>query len=315
MRQLGGGGAEDSVNGRDAGMPGRATRAHVIGTWVMITLCASSAAVLTRYAEVPAASIGFWRVFGAGVILLPWWWKAWRAAGQPRIVSVGALVSGVALGIHFATWCWAIQHTSIANAALFIGLQPLIIPFIAHALIREKLNAWELVGSALALVGSLWIMGRQVAFARGDLAGSLAAMFSTGWCGLYFVFGRKYRGQEHVMLFSVPVYFVAAAVQAVASCVLSGGIFAGHGWTPVALLALILVPTVGGHTLAMYLLRHAKAQTLSLSVPAQFAISVIAAWILFGEVPPVWFYPGAALVLAGVTIGVVFGEGSVPAEM
>jgi len=280
----------------------------------MITLCASSAAVLTRYAEVPAGSIGFWRVFGAGVLLLPWWWKAWRAAGQPRVVSFGALVSGVALGIHFATWCWAIQKTSIANAALFIGLQPLIVPIIAHALIREKLNTWELMGSGLALVGSLWIVGRQVAYARGDLAGSLAAMFSAWWCGLYFVVGRKYRGRQHVMLFSVPVYFVAAAVQALVSCVMSGGIYVGRGWTPVALLALILVPTVGGHTLVMYLLRHAKAQTLSLSVPAQFAISVIAAWIVFGEAPSVWFYPGAALVLAGVMVGVVYGEGVVAAE-
>lgn len=289
-------------------------RGHVVGTWVVITLFASSAAVLTRYAAVPAASIGFWRVFGAGVILLPWWWRAWEAAGRPRIVSLGALVSGVALGIHFATWCWAIQHTSIANAALFIGLQPLIVPLIAHWLIREGLNVWEIAGSALALAGTVWIVGRQVAFARGDLAGSLAAMFSAAWCGLYFTFGRKYRGQQHVMLFSVPVYFIAAAVQALLGIVLSGGIHVGRGWTPVALLALILVPTVGGHTLAMYLLRHAKAQTLSLSVPAQFAIAVVAAWILFGERPSVWFYPGAALVLAGVTMGVVFGEGSVPAE-
>ena len=98
------------------------------------------------------------------------------------------------------------------------------------------------------------------------------------------------------------------------SCVMSGGIYVGRGWTPVALLALILVPTVGGHTLVMYLLRHAKAQTLSLSVPAQFAISVIAAWIVFGEAPSVWFYPGAALVLAGVMVGVVYGEGVVAAE-
>jgi len=287
---------------------------HVLITWLMITLFASSSAVLTRYAEVPAASIGFWRVFGAGVILLPWWWQAWNAAGRPRPVSLGALLSGIALGIHFATWCWSIQHTSIANAALFIGLQPLIVPFIAHALIRERLNAWEIIGSLLALLGSLWIVGRQVAFARGDLAGSLVAMFSAAWCGVYFTFGRKYRGRQHVMLFSVPVYFVAAAVQALAGVVISGGIHVGRGATPLALLALILIPTVGGHTLAMYLLRHAKAQTLSLSVPAQFAIAVVAAWLLFGEAPSPWFYPGAALVLAGVILGVAFSGTPEPVD-
>ncbi|MCX7848572.1 MAG: DMT family transporter [bacterium] len=283
------------------------TRGHVIATWVLITLFASSAAVLTRYAEVPAASIGFWRVFGAGVVLAPWWWRERRRTGRLPLVTKGALLSGMALGVHFATWCWALQHTSVANATLFIGLQPLIVPMIARWLIGERLNRWEVVGSVLALVGSLWILGNQVLLGEEDLLGSLVAIFSAIWCSLYFVLGRKYRGSQHVILFSVPVYMVAAIVQASFACLFNGGVRVGGGWTPLALLGLIMVPTVGGHTLAMYLLRYAKAQTLSLSVPAQFSLAGLAGWALFKEVPSEWFYVGALLVLGGVIVGVVFG--------
>lgn len=300
----------DSSQRGDRLSHGMMGRVGILGTWLLITLFGSSAAVITRFAEVPAASIGFWRVFGAGIALAPWWWQAWERAGRPWPLSRGAVLSGVALGIHFATWCWAIQHTSVANAALFIGMQPLIVPLVSRWIIREGIGRWELVGSLCALAGTVWITGHQAALARNEIAGSLVALFSAGWCSVYFVLTRKYRGREHIMLFSVPVYFVAAVVQVIFSVVFAGGVYVGRGWTPVALLGLIALPTVGGHTLAMYLLRHASAQMLALSVPAQFVLAAFAGWLFLGEVPSSWFYPGAVLILAGVTVGIVLGNGN-----
>ena len=67
-------------------------------------------------------------------------------------------------------------------------------------------------------------------------------------------------------------------------------------------MGIILVPTVGGHTLAMYLLRRLKAHTIALSIPMQFLLITIAGAIRFHESPRWFFYPGALLVIAGVLL-------------
>ncbi len=268
----------------------------------------ASAAILVRLCDISAVSIGFWRALGAAVILFPFWLKAWLREGKPAVFNAGAVLAGVAFGLHFSTWCWAIQHTTIANAALFVALMPLIVPFIAHVLIKEKLNKYEIIAVVLSVMGAGWLLARQFTNVPGDLAGSLVALFSAFCCGVYFVLGRKYRGKQHVILFSGQVYITAAAIQAIIAYIFFDGISVGDARSVLSLVALVIFPTIGGHTLAIYLLRHAKTQMVSFSVPAQFVLVSIAAAVIFGEVPHVWFYPGAALIIAGTAIAITSSE-------
>lgn len=288
--------------------PPRAERFHTVSVWLVITVLTSSAAILTRYCHVPATSIGFWRVAGAALVLLPWWYRAWRQEQQPAVFSLGSSIAGVFLGLHFASWAWALQHTTIANAMLFIGLQPLLAPFVARPLLGERLSRREGLACLLACLGMVWILGRQLAFGSGQLAGSLVALASAFLCACYFVFTRKYRIRQHALLFSVPVYATAAIVQAAAGLAIDGGIFLGGSGTCLALLGLVLLPTVGGHTLAIYLLRHVKSQMIALSIPAQFILGTVAAIILFHEIPSHAFLAGAVVVMAGVVLGVYKSE-------
>lgn len=286
----------------------RMHRHHTILVWLAVTVLTSSAAILTRYCRIPATSIGFWRVFGAAIVLAPWWFMAWRRERCPLVFSLGSCLAGIFLGLHFATWAWALQHTTIANAMLFVGLQPLLAPFVARLVLGERLNRWEGLACMLACLGMVWILGRQLTYGSDQLAGSMVALASAFLCACYFVLSRKYRPSQHALLFTLPTYVTAAAVQAVAGLAMDGGISVGNANTRLALLGLILLPTVGGHTLAIYLLRHVKTQMVALSVPSQFILATGAAFFLFGETPSPWFVAGAVLVLAGVVFGVLKSE-------
>jgi hypothetical protein len=68
-------------------------RHHLISVWLIITVLTSSAAILTRYCEIPATSIGFWRVLGAALVLLPWWFVTWRKADRPAVFSLGSVLA------------------------------------------------------------------------------------------------------------------------------------------------------------------------------------------------------------------------------
>ncbi len=283
-------------------------RSHIVLIWLVVTLLTSSAAILTRYCRMPATSIGFWRVLGGALVLSPWWYAAWKREGRPAVFSLGTCITGLFLGVHFATWAWSLQNTTVANAMLFIGLQPLLAPFVARPLLGERLTRWEILACALACLGMFWILGRQFAYGREHLAGSLMAFGSASLCACYFVLSRKYRAGQHALLFSVPVYLTAAAVQLAAGLTVGGGISLGDGPSRLAVLGLILLPTVGGHTLAIYLLRHVKSQLVTLTVPAQFIFGTTAAVFLFKETPSYWFLTGAVVVMSGVVLGVMKSE-------
>jgi drug/metabolite transporter (DMT)-like permease len=274
--------------------------------WCLMTVMAASAAILTRYCGIPASSIGFWRVAGAACVLLPWWLATFLKTRSRAPLSRGAAITGLFLGIHFATWAWALLHASLANAALFISMQPAVTPLIGFWLAGDRLNRNELVGTALACAGMIWILGGQVFFTPDQVPGSLVALFSMVCCAVYFVLARRYRAREHVILFTAPVYVVAALAQALLAVSAGKGITLGtetSGW--IAIAGMILVPTVGGHTLSIFLLRRLKAHTVVLSIPLQFVLIVLAGIVLFREIPKMWFYPGAAIVVAGVVLAIL----------
>ncbi len=276
--------------------------------WCVIVLMASSASVLTRFCDIPATDIGFWRVFGAGLSLAPFALARTRRQSPSRIFSPGTILTGSFLGVHFATWCWAIQNCSIANATLFIGLQPLMVPFIAHWIVGERINRWEAIGVLLAIAGTIWLGLRQFNTDINEFNGSAVAVISALFCATYIVLGRRFRRGQDAVAFGTGVFLVAAAVQAAASFAMHGGISVGSGRTVAALAGLVLLPTIGGHALMLFLLKYARPQLISFTIPAQFILATIAAVPIFGEIPPMWFYPGAATVLIGVAIGVAKAE-------
>ncbi len=288
------------------------SKGRAVLLWSVITMLTASAAILIRYCDIPAASIGFWRAFGAAAVLLPWWYVVWRRDRTQAPFSRGACLTGIFFGLHFASWAWAVQHTTIANAMLFIGIQPLLAPLVARPLLGERLTRWEGVACLLACSGMVLILGQHLTTGREALPGAIVAFVSAFLCACYFVLARKYRRTRHALLFSVPVYLTAAVVQALAGVMLDGGVYIGDRGSQLALLALILFPTVGGHTLMMYLLRHVKSQMITLSVPAQFLIGSTVAFFLFGELPRAGFLAGAVVVLAGVVLGVVMSESQAP---
>lgn len=280
--------------------------AQIVPMWCIMSVAFSSAAILTKFCGLPAASVGFWRVLGAGLVLMPWFITTARQVRPRPLVSWGAVFTGIFLGLHFGTWAWALLHGKVANAALFLAMQPAITPALGHIVSRDRLNAKEYLGTALSCAGMIFVLGTQIACDRKELPASLVALFSMLCCVVYLVLTRKFRTKEHITLFSVPVYLAAAGIQLVPALLcrklLPDSI---GGWAAVA--GMILVPTVGGHTLAMYLLKHTKAHTIALSVPVQLIIITVAGMFLFDQWPIGWFYPGAVLVVAGVLLAITAG--------
>lgn len=145
-----------------ASRAGRGETALGIALVVLGALAFSTTVLFTRaLSALPVLSIAFFRAGGAFVfftLLLPWhretlrpW--AYRTA-LPYLVGLGLAISGAAL-----LYVFAIQHTTVSNAALLVNTAPLYVAFLGPRLLKEPVPRYRTPGLMLALVGMVLISG------------------------------------------------------------------------------------------------------------------------------------------------------------
>ncbi|HET9769295.1 MAG TPA: EamA family transporter, partial [Acidimicrobiia bacterium] len=86
----------------------------------------STSAPLIREAEAPALAIAFWRNALAVAVLAPVCAARRREeiAGLGRRPSRGALLAGLLLAAHFATWVPSLSFTTVASSVALVATQP-----------------------------------------------------------------------------------------------------------------------------------------------------------------------------------------------
>lgn len=267
----------------------------------------SFAAILVRYAEAPALVIAFWRKALATLLLLPVVLlrlkrEPWDWALQRRLLPYTA-GAGIILALHFACWIASIQMTTVASSLLVMSAQPVWAALLGFLLLREPVPRRGALAIALSLAGIALIawgdLGRGTQGVLGDLLALVSGMAAAG----YLTVGRHLRDRLPLLHYLVTVYGASAVVLGVAA-VLSGKSLAhGYGtrtWIMFGLLALF--PSAIGHSLVNYAIRHIESYRVNLSILVEPVVSTTLAAILFSEIPALRFYPGAALVLAGVLL-------------
>jgi hypothetical protein len=93
----------------------------------------SSAGVAFTYiGDVPALTLASWRLQLTALITLAAGAVQWRhnMPGDARMRLYAdwwlSALSGVALALHFATWVWSLQHTSLAHSLLLVSTSPVL---------------------------------------------------------------------------------------------------------------------------------------------------------------------------------------------
>ncbi len=116
------------------------------------SLMASSAAIWIRY--LPGVSplvIGYVRVGGAALILLPWFWLELVRRGPPAWPELRySVLAGVALALHFATWIASLRYTTVAHSVLLVATHPMFVIAISLWLLRLPVARNQVVGAAVA---------------------------------------------------------------------------------------------------------------------------------------------------------------------
>ncbi len=275
-------------------------------------LIASSTHVVARSAvtSIPATTIVFYRgvfsvlIYAGWFALRGWTGNIWRIERRDRWRF--AVLGMLNMPINQFLFVAGLQHTSAPNAALAFALSPVFVLLFARLLLKEKLTREKLIGVALAVIGAAIVaVGRGAWLQDRSTLGNLMEFAASCAWSLYTVWGRplvqRYGAIPTTalgMLWGM-VLFIPVALVVPGGFIPIDSISLAQ-WLEIAYLGIV---TSGvGWALWYILLHRMEAGRLAVFNNLQPVMTVVISWIALGELPPLAFWIGGTIAIAGVVL-------------
>ena len=237
-------------------------------------LAVSFSSIMIRFAQaegMPTLAIAAWRLIFACMVLLPYALATHRQEmGTLSRSDLGLLVlSGICLGLHFATWITSLAYTSVACSVALVSTGPVFVGLGSWLFLHERLQRLTIRGIALAGIGSIIIGWGDMGQAQHRLVGDLLALAGAVFVAGYLMIGRRVRARRSLVTYIALVY-------AAAMLILLGIVGLGRqpmlGFSPKAyawVLLLGLLPQLVGHSTLNWAVRHLSATFVSIVTLAE----------------------------------------------
>ncbi len=275
-----------------------------LGLWVAI-FALGWASILVRWCgEVPALVISFYRMFWSALLLLGYLLWHRRGAGMNSLFlpphGIWVLLAGLFLALHFFTWISSVQQTLISHSLVLESTHPIFALLLSPLLLKEKGSFRSVLAAAITLGGILLIGSQDWGSSGSRFTGDVLAVVSALLFTFYIFVARFVRQRLEILPYLVGVYG-SAAVFLFWGMILQQQPLVRYSWqVHLFMLLLALIPTIVGHSLLNLAARRMKAYKVNFAVLGEPVLSSILAFLIFGEKPYGWFYPGAVLVLGGI---------------
>ena len=300
--------------------------------WIILSAAvvavSSAGAVLQSIDEIPPLLRMGWRLQATSLVLFPFAMVQWLRLDQEnrsfvvnrRNFSI-LFASGFCLFLHFATWGWSLDNTSLTHSLLFVTAHPLVF-VIGAAIIGRPLLKRQSYGALLAFVGaalSLLSIGEDGEVTLiGDLAAFAGAVAIVG----YLSAGRELRSWMPLFVYAFPVTFFAAILLTISSIffetsdwnqILSISTF---GWIDMIWLPAIAYLAIGpgliGHTGINGVLKWLPPIVISVSVLIEPILGTFIGIMLgTANYPDYWTLIGGSIILLGLYLVISADENTI----
>ncbi|OBZ11010.1 MULTISPECIES: DMT family transporter [Bacillales] len=277
--------------------------------YIIGIIAISFSSIFVRWSDADVAVIAMYRLYLTNLIMLPLVWK-YRAelfhltARQWRLLTA----SGIMLALHFLLWMASLRLTTVASSTVILTLEPVMVMLGSYWLFRTKANRMMLWGMGIALIGSVVIGSGDLSLSREALLGDVLSLLGAAAVAVHMLIGKQLRKDMSAFAYNFWVFALAATALAFYNIV-RGNSFTGYSpkeWGIFLLLAI--VPTLFGHYLFNWLLKHMSAAAVSMSVLGEPVIASLLAWALLKEALTGYQLAAGALILFGVWLFIRHGK-------
>lgn len=284
-------------------------------------LAVSTASIFIRFAqqEVTSLVIAAWRLTIASLILVP----VAASTHKRELKSLSrkqlslALLSGIFLALHFATWITSLQYTTVASSVVLVSTIPLWVAVLSPFTLKEPIRLVVIIGLIFALVGGVIVaISDSCSIISSRLSCPSLADFMQGQaflgdilavCGAiagagYMLIGRKLRANMSLVSYISLVYGMAAIVLIV--IMFSAGLkpFGYSTQSYIWLILLAIIPQLIGHSTFNWALGYLSAAYVSITLLGEPIGSTILAYLILQEVPTPFKLIGGGFILVGIFI-------------
>lgn len=274
-------------------------------------LAASTAVIMINMSAMHPALLASYRLLVAAAFLSPVYVRhvrRHREKYEARHLKA-SLLPGIVLGLHFISWIIGARMTTAANATLIVNMMPVAMPFLLYLMIKERITRQELLGTGLAMVGVLALSIGDFNITPEYFWGDVVCFLSMLCFTYYLALGRKNRTMPSMWLYLVPLYFAAGLFCFLVALALTNPIQAYPAREIGLVLGLGIIPTIVGHSLLNYAMKHIRGQVVSIvNILVQSLGASVIAYFLFGEVPSLTFAIAGLFMLGGVWVVVRQGD-------
>lgn len=251
---------------------------------------------------VPPLVIAFYRMAITTALLLPpaLAFKRSEIKSLARNELVLLMLGGLCLAIHFSAWITSLKYVPIATSLVLVNSHPIFVVIASYLFLGERPLSRSLIGTAIGLAGMAIIsreaLGNIQLALKGDVLALLGALAVVG----YFIVGRKARSRISLLGYVTPVYAVCSVFLLI-WLLMAGNSLGPYGarvWAN--LTALAVVPTILGHTLFNWAIKHVRPTAISVAFLGEPVVASILAFIFFAQQPPLATLIGGLFILTGV---------------
>ncbi len=259
----------------------------------------SFAGIFVAMSDAPPMIIAFYRMFLSVLALLPVFIKR-KDCSFKLFLNGRQIIVGFFLALHFMLWVSAFEYTAVANAVIFVALQPIFTLIFEALWAREDLQKGIIFGVVISVIGSFIVGAGDLHNLFADIYGDMLAVLAAFFAGLYLFSGRSLRAELGYFPYIFTVYTYASLFLFI-GIIISGHSFVGHGgrnW--ILFFALALGPTLIGHSVLNLAVRYVPTTLVSVAIIGEPILTTLFAWVLLGESVPQLTFVGGSLILAGV---------------
>lgn len=278
--------------------------------WVPAALVAgvtaiSFAAIFFRSAApthpLAAAAI---RLLVASVLLLPFVLRAWRRGAIDCSFLKHGAAAGVFYALHFGTWVWSLELTTVAASVTLVTATPLLLAVwgTLTGVDRPARRLWAAL--FMAAVGLSIIGGVDLNHSPSALLGDVLAFAGAAAMAGYMLVVRR--------LGPIDVFAFTGVATAVGGILLAvTGLGAGFDMAPASPMAMLylvlaaLIPQLIGHSALTWSLRHATPTTVGIATLGEPVGAAVLAFLLLSETPPLTTVIGCAITLFAVALAIL----------
>lgn len=207
------------------------------------------------------------------------------------------------LGVTLNFWFYfsAVKFTTLAIAITLLYTYPVFVALLSALFLNERLTRRTLVAIAITLVGSALVAQvHEADLLRVNLRGILFGLLTGLSMAAYSIFGK--RALSRYASWTVVLYAFSAGGLFLA--LMSGSQLARASEYPAAawawIMALALIPSLGGYALYTLGLRDLPASRASIIATWEVVTAAALGWVLFREHLTAVQLLGAALVCLGI---------------